>query len=304
MKNLAFLIASAMLVLTSASGIAQQEPSPQQDERHSSSIGPHFSAASIAKLERMADEGDVEAQYELGFVRLFSEESGEQAAGLALFRLAAERGHAQAQSALGRIYALGQYGVERDYWKAARLCGLAAERDDSDGQLCLGLLYANGAGVEQNDEQAVSWLIAAGLNGQGMAQALLGDMHASGAHSLPIDSEEAERWYAWAADPQDNFDPDTVIAGVTFSSGRNIMHHLLRVGEMYREGVVLAKNDVLAYKWLYIAQNWGSGWTRPTDDGEMVSIQPEIDAFAATMTAEHLQQAIEDGERFLEKYRR
>ena len=63
-----------------------------------------------------------------------------------------------------------------------------------DGQLCLALPYAKGAGVERDDAQFVKWLRAAGEQGGGIAQALLGDLYATGSGGVRRDPGQADAW--------------------------------------------------------------------------------------------------------------
>ena len=46
----------------------------------------------------------------------------------------------------------------------------------------------------------------------------------------------------------------TVMAGQEFTSGRAIGFHALMLGNMYRDGIALPRNDVAAHKWLDIAE--------------------------------------------------
>ncbi|MEE9250136.1 MAG: tetratricopeptide repeat protein [Alphaproteobacteria bacterium] len=72
------------------------------------------------------------------------------------YRLAAERGHVDAQANLGYAYEQGR-GVTLDFAQAAKWYRKAAERGDVVAQANLGTLHANGLGVEQDDVQAHMW---------------------------------------------------------------------------------------------------------------------------------------------------
>ncbi|KAJ1626649.1 hypothetical protein T492DRAFT_878104 [Pavlovales sp. CCMP2436] len=65
------------------------------------------------------------------------------------FTLAADQGHADAQTTLAVCYTKGD-GVAQSYTEAVRLFKLAADEDDSDAQFHLAVLYENGLGVKQD----------------------------------------------------------------------------------------------------------------------------------------------------------
>lgn len=89
---------------------------------------------------------------------------GDYAAALRLLRPLAERGNADAQFNLGFMYDLGK-GVPRSEVEAARLYRLAAEQGLVDAQWHLGFMYANGQGVPQDYVLAHMWLnLAAAQN--------------------------------------------------------------------------------------------------------------------------------------------
>ena len=68
------------------------------------------------------------------------------AAATRLYRLAAERGDAQALYNLGKMYENGT----GDYAEAARLYQLSADNGLAAAQCNLGLMYSNGTGVSQD----------------------------------------------------------------------------------------------------------------------------------------------------------
>jgi TPR repeat protein len=94
---------------------------------------------------------------------------GNDAAGFALYRQAAERGSAKAQVALGDLYAAGR-GVARDDLSAVSWYRKAAMQGESDGQFRLGEMYAAGRGVAQNNFQAYVWFSRAARGGNVAAE--------------------------------------------------------------------------------------------------------------------------------------
>ncbi len=67
------------------------------------------------------------------------------------YKLAANQGHAGAQTNLGAMYAKGR-GVAQDYKEAFKWYKLAADQGHAGAQFGLGLMYAKGQGVVQLQE--------------------------------------------------------------------------------------------------------------------------------------------------------
>ena len=86
-------------------------------------------------------------------------------------RQRAEEGDADAQYELGFVYARG-LGVPQDYAQAATWYRLAADQGHAPAQLNLGVLYRNGEGVPQDYTEAHKWynLAAARANGDDREQ--------------------------------------------------------------------------------------------------------------------------------------
>ena len=80
------------------------------------------------------------------------------------YGLAAEQGHADAQSKLGFMY-LNEIGVLQDFAEAAKWLRLAAEQGDAPAQINLGVMYSYGDGVPQSNVLAHMWYDIASSNG-------------------------------------------------------------------------------------------------------------------------------------------
>jgi len=87
------------------------------------------------------------------------------------YQLAAEKGHAEAQYNLGRLYATGK-GVAHDEEQAARWVRAAASQGYAPAQARLGMRYASGSGMTQDDRRAYFWLTLAFLHGEKSVQKL------------------------------------------------------------------------------------------------------------------------------------
>jgi TPR repeat protein len=80
------------------------------------------------------------------------------------YRLAADKGHAEAQYNLGRLYASGK-GVKKDEAQAERWVSASATQGYAPAMADLGKRFAAGMGVAQDDKHAYFWLTLAFLHG-------------------------------------------------------------------------------------------------------------------------------------------
>ncbi len=81
------------------------------------------------------------------------------------YELAAQKGHAEAQFALGRLYAEGKGGIPKNEEEAVRWVRAAASQGYPPAQARLGIRYANGQGIAQDTKHAYFWLTLAYLHG-------------------------------------------------------------------------------------------------------------------------------------------
>jgi len=137
-------------------------------------------ATAIKEYRPLAERGNAEAQYRIG--RLYEFGKGypkDQAQGIAWIRKAAAQNHADAQQELGYIYATGD-GVKQDNVEAAAWFRKAATTGDAQAQYNLGLLYAKGQGVEKDYAQAITWWRKSAAQGHADAQFKLGVVYTTG----------------------------------------------------------------------------------------------------------------------------
>ena len=107
-------------------------------------------AGEFETIKKAAEQGDSEAQYNLGF--MYDQSVPEdKAEAVRWYRLAAEQGDATAQNNLGSIYSYGAKGVPEDDNEAIRWFPMAAERGNAKAQNNLGLMYGQGEGVPEDD---------------------------------------------------------------------------------------------------------------------------------------------------------
>jgi len=164
-------------------------------------LGHSAVAQSLSELTIAAEEGDAEAQFELGraydggdgviadiqtaltWYRRAANQSHadamyyialtydyadrvdeDNAAAASWYRRAAELGHAESQAQLGLMYELGE-GVAADINAARVWYEAAAENGDADGKGYLGDLYIRGAGVRQDFVKGLSLLEGSAFGG-------------------------------------------------------------------------------------------------------------------------------------------
>jgi len=137
-------------------------------------------AAAIKEYRPLAERGNAEAQYRIG--RMYEFGQGypqDKAQGIAWIRKAAAQNHADAQQELGFIYASGD-GVKRDDAQAVAWFRKAATQGNATAQYNLGLLYAKGQGVQEDLAQAIAWWRKAAAQGNADAQLKLAVVYHTG----------------------------------------------------------------------------------------------------------------------------
>ena len=198
---------------------------------------PQDDAQAVHWYRRAADQGYAPAQDNLG--RMYQNGRGvpqDDAQAVSWYRRAADQDEANAQNNLGAMYQMGR-GVLRDYTQAVHWYRRAADQGYAPAQDNLGRMYQNGRGVPQDDAQAVSWYRRAADQGHARAQANLGWMYANG-RGVPQDDTQAVSWYRRAAD----------------QGHARAQRHL---GWMYANGRGVPQDDTQAVSWYRRAVDQG-----------------------------------------------
>lgn len=123
--------------------------------------------------------------------------AGNFAVAVAEWRPLANDGHVEAQFNLGAIYEAG-FGVPKDAAEAAGWYALAAGQVHARAQYNLGVMYADGRGVPRDDSRAATWFRKAAEQNHGKAQYNLGIFYQAG-RGLPKDPVLAQVWFNRAA---------------------------------------------------------------------------------------------------------
>lgn len=124
-------------------------------------------------------------------------EQGDYEMALQEWRPLAEQGDADAQYNLGVMYQYGR-GVAEDPAEAATWYRKAAEQGDAGAQYNLGVMYVEGQGVAQDYDEAVAWYRKAAEQGDAFAMVNLAAMYSYG-KGVPRDYVRTHMWTSLAA---------------------------------------------------------------------------------------------------------
>lgn len=123
------------------------------------------SKPTFSSIQKSAQQGDTEAQFNLGV--LYEKGRGvsqDYAEARKWYLRAAEKGHASSQYNLGVLYGNG-WGVSPDYAEARKWYLRAAENGHASSQYNLGLLYYKGQGGRVDYKLAYAWFHASAEQG-------------------------------------------------------------------------------------------------------------------------------------------
>jgi uncharacterized protein len=114
-------------------------------------------AASFAEAVKLAESKDPAAEYRLAHLYANANSvSGNKKQALAWLERAAEHGNIEAQYEFGNALREG-FGIVQDYERAAKWLQLAAEHGNADAQYALGQMYRTGIGVPLDNAKAYMW---------------------------------------------------------------------------------------------------------------------------------------------------
>lgn len=141
---------------------------PAMAQSHNDEVEQHDAgdySADIEGWKKLAEQGDPDAQFNLGHIHYMGQGVPQDYAEAASwYRLSAEQGDPNAQRNLGYMYSQGR-GVPQDYAEAVKWYRLSAEQCNPYGQINLGLSYKIGKGVDKDLVQAHMWFnLAASLS--------------------------------------------------------------------------------------------------------------------------------------------
>ena len=128
--------------------------------------GATFLAGDITYLKKLADEGNVQAQYHLGILYIKGQEVQKNVfEAIPWLRRAAEQGHLDAQYRLGLLYIHGNSAADARHW-----INHAAQHGHRAAQAELARMNAEGNGREPNYVEAYKWWLIAARQGDRNAE--------------------------------------------------------------------------------------------------------------------------------------
>lgn len=153
----------------------------------------------LEKLAKLANNGDIDAQFKIGIAY---NDSNNYSEAMKYYKMAAAQEHPGAMTNIGLFYSQGR-GVPQSYEKAAEWYSKAA-KNYPDALHNLGVLYSRGHGVEFDPIQAINLWVKAAERGNILSQGNLGNEYYNGI-LIPQDFQEAAKWYTMAANQGDMF---------------------------------------------------------------------------------------------------
>ena len=186
-------------------------------------------AAATCRVALVAQPGNMRLTFALG--RALIRVDGGEAEGLAMFRKAAEAGHAAAMNNVGWAYANGA-GVEKDVQEAARWYRKGAEAGNPGAMARLALAYEKGLGVDADAAAALVWWRRAAEAGEAGAMNRLGLAYANG-DGFAKDLAQAAAWYRKAADAGNVRAMNNL--GMAYANGAGIAKDVGEAARWYRK---------------------------------------------------------------------
>ena len=130
----------------------------------------HAADEDIDTARSAAEQGDAEAQFNLGYMYDMGTGVPEfDAEAVQWYRKSAEQGFVAAEFHLGLMYVKGE-GVPENHVEAVLWLQRSAEQGHSEGQHLLGLMYAKGKGVPKDPKVAYAWISIAAARGVKLAK--------------------------------------------------------------------------------------------------------------------------------------
>ncbi len=220
---------------------------------------PKNAAKAVEWYQKAAAQGNEKAQYNLGWMYYFGEGVPKNAAkAVEWWQKAAAQGDAKAQYNLGGMYNRGD-GVPKDAAKAVEWYQKAAAQGNADAQFSLGFMYAKGEGVPKNAAKAVEWYQKAAAQGNAGAQYRLGMMYEDG-EGVPKDAAKAAEWYQKAA-AQGNVGAQSML-GMMYRNGKGVPKDAAKAVEWYQKAA--AQGNAGAQYRLGIMYHNGEGVPKDT----------------------------------------
>src|SRR5690606_15898022 len=113
------------------------------------------------------------------------------------WQMAAAKNNADAALQIGRVYAEGREGVDKNVAEAAKALRKAGDLGNAQAQAMLGDLYHRGEGVAKSDKDALTWHKKAVAQGYPPAMATVGAIYEKG-EGVTADKAKAYTYFTLA----------------------------------------------------------------------------------------------------------
>ena len=207
----------ALLISTSA--VAEDVSVDPLVAKGQAAIHQHDFLGALELLRPLAEQGNLEAEVDIGYIYENQQEREEAAS---WYRNAAEQGYTPAEVHLGYMYLYGTYGrgVKRDPSEALDWWTKASEHGDGTASFAIGRVYLNGQGVARDLAAAFKWSLRGAEQGNAWAQGYVANAYRDGA-GVAQNYGEAYFWESIAsksrpstfpAAEHDHLSPDEIAA--------------------------------------------------------------------------------------------
>lgn len=192
-----------------------------------------------SQLEKLAQGGNAEAQYQLGMMCVENTSISEQNPGVKWLTKAAEQGHFFARCELAQ-----KFRDKANRWSkdAVKLFGELEARKENDtvAMYYLGLFYGSGTGTERNPAKAFDYFGKAATNGLSIAQYVFGFCYFDG-YGVAKNPEKAVEWFGKAA-AQGNAGSQNILGGC-YENGFGVAKDPAKAVEWYRKAAAQGHKD-------------------------------------------------------------
>ena len=242
----------------------------------------------LEALTKKAQEGDRQAQYDLGMVYYSGkyEIPRNVELGAEWFLKSAKQGHTEAQFATGRCYFYGR-GVPRDRVVGAEWYHQAAMKDHIQATYELGDCYFIGEGVKRDHAESLKWFSKSAAQGEKGAQFRIARIFEDGDPSVrdPLKALEEYKKSANGGNAYAEY-----LVGTYYEQGKGVPQDIARAIQSYKiaapksedararlayfygQGIGVSADPVEAYKWLETVKLSAS------DDEELSKLKAELEA--------------------------
>ncbi|MBQ8870892.1 MAG: sel1 repeat family protein [Alphaproteobacteria bacterium] len=218
----------------------------------------------IEKMTRLANEGRLEAQLNLGYMYLYGQDGvqTDYKKAFQFYEMAANQNNAIALNNLGSLYFNG-IGTEINYQKAAELFFKAAEQGSDDAAVNLAFIYLSSENTDGQHEEAIRLFKDAANSGNNTAKFMLGYAYYKG-FIVEQDYHKAVALIKEAANAK--FDIAQYMLAVMYRNGYGIAKNygnavkyyrlavaqgnvpaMMELGEIFAQGKIYTKNEYMAH---------------------------------------------------------